>query len=237
MNDHSAINRRAACLTLFGLGGGLVAAGQSLAQEKKEKKATPRKPKTPLSFKNEDFYGPDGKFNEEAAKKAYLSLMRYFGYPVNENVRKNLSVTDFALGRFTEVGLGCVAWVSDKKGNYASLEVFLLPNQVIPEHWHVPVEAEGVTPKMESWIVRYGATFTYGEGEPAKTLSVKVPQAEAEFLTVKHETPLRPGEVTGITKPLEKHWQQAGTEGCILTEVSTFHTGAAVRFTNPKIKF
>ena len=56
-------------------------------------------------------------------------------------------------------------------------------------------------------------------------------------MTVLKEKPLKPGEVTGISRPMEKHWQQAGPEGCILTETSTFHTGAAVRFTNPKIKF
>jgi hypothetical protein len=30
---------------------------------------------------------------------------------------------------------------------------------------------------------------------------------------------------------------QAGPQGAIFTEFSTFHTGEAVRFTDPKIKF
>ncbi len=94
-----------------------------------------------------------------------------------------------------------------------------------------------MAPKLESWTVRYGTTFAYGEGEPTPRLSVTLHEKEKPFLTVMHETPLRPGEVTGIRKPLEKHWQQAGPEGCILTETSTYHTPAAVRFTNPAIKF
>ena len=228
------LTRRALC-TLGTLAGAVLASGHAVAGQPPV--ATPgRKRKAPLVFRNEDFYR-DGKFDEEAAKRAYFELCRYFGYPLYESVRKNLFVTDFALGRFTEVGLGAVVWMNEKEANYASLEVFLLPAQVIPEHWHVAVDSEGVRPKMESWTVRYGVTFAYGEGEPTPRLSVSLHEKEKPFLTVMHETPLGPGEVTGIRKPLEKHWQQAGPEGCILTETSTYHTPAAVRFTNPAIKF
>jgi D-lyxose ketol-isomerase len=108
---------------------------------------------------------------------------------------------------------------------------------MIPEHWHVAVEAEGVKPKMESWVVRYGTTFTYGEGEPTDQIAVKIPEIEAKYVTVRSEKQLRPGEATGVKKPMEKHWQQAGPEGVILSEVSTYHTGAAVRWTDPRIKF
>jgi len=239
MHDTPRIGRRAACLSLFGLGGGLLAAGHALGQEKSDKPKTKgtKKPRTPPVFNNADFYGPDGKFNEEAAKKAYLTLCRYFGYPMNETIRKNVFVADFGLGHFTEVGLGGVLWLSDKEASYASIEVFLLPNQMIPEHWHVPIEGEGVKPKMESWIVRYGSTFTYGEGEAAAKPAVTIHEIQAKHVTVMHEKAVRPGEVAGVGKVGEKHWQQAGPEGCILTEVSTYHTGAAVRFSDPKIKF
>jgi hypothetical protein len=232
--QHDKIGRRAACAALLGAGGSLLAAGAAPAQPEPRPR---RRGRSLPVFANGDFYDAAGKFNQEAAKKAYLALCRWFGYPANENFRKNLSVTDFALGRFTEVGLGCCVWVDDKKGNYCTLEIVLLPNQMIPEHWHVALEAEGVPAKMESWLVRYGATFTYGEGEPAKSLAVKIPEKEKAFVTVRHETPLRPGEVTGISHPLEKHWQQAGPEGAIITEISTYHAGAAVKFTDPAIKF
>ena len=239
MHDTPRIGRRAACLSLFGLGGGLLAAGHALGQEKSDKPKTKgtKKPRTPPVFNNADYYGPDGKFNEEAAKKAYLTLCRYFGYPVTDNLRKNLFVTDYGLGCFTELGLAAAVWVNEKESNYASLEVLLLPNQMIPEHWHVAVEAEGVKPKMESWVVRYGSTFTYGEGPPVAKPAVKIHPLQAKHVSALCEKALRPGEVAGVSKIGEKHWQQAGPEGCILTEVSTYHTGAAVRFTDPKIKF
>jgi D-lyxose ketol-isomerase len=234
MTKKAKIGRRAACAGMIGAGGSLLLGGSAKAARPRAGRVVVASPKT---YCNADFYDAAGKFNEKAAKDAYFQLMQEAGYPISENVRKNLGVTDFALGRFTEVGLGCVVWVSDKVGNYASLEIFLLPNQIIAEHWHVPLEGEGVTAKMESWIVRWGTTFTYGEGKPTAKLGVKIPASEAKFLTVKHEKRLDVGEVTGISKSGEKHWQEAGPQGAIITEVSTYHTGAAVRFTNPKIKF
>lgn len=235
MNRRILIGRRAACGSFLGLGAGLLFGRSTSAKDRTGEKAT-KKPKT-LSFDNSKFYHPDGKFDEDAAKQAYLRLCKHFGYPVPESVRKNLAVTDFALGKFTEAGLAYVIWVDEKEAGYASLEVFLLPGQMIPEHWHVALEEEKVPPKMESWLVRYGETFAYGDGAPTENPHVKVPQCQAEFVTVRHETPIRPGEVAGVKSPLEKHWQVAGPEGCILTEISTYHTGAAVKFTDPKIKF
>lgn len=229
--------RRAA---LLGIGGGVlagVARAATGADAPAETPAPSARRREPLVFENRSFYTADGMFDEAAAKRAYFRLCRWFGYPIHDNLRNNLFVTDFALGRFVEVGLGCLVWVDELKGNYCSLEIFLLPGQMIPEHWHVAVEDQGVAPKLESWIVRYGKTFTYGEGEPTATLSVSIAESEKPFVTVRCEKPLSVGEVTGIAKPMEKHWQLAGPEGCILTEVSTYHAPAAVRFTNPKIKF
>ena len=41
-------------------------------------------------YSNADFYTADGKFNEEAAKKAYFDMMQRFNYPVNDTIRKNI---------------------------------------------------------------------------------------------------------------------------------------------------
>jgi D-lyxose ketol-isomerase len=182
------------------------------------------------------FYN-NGEFSQDAAKQAYFTLMNAACFPISDFVRQNLWVADFSLGRFNEVGLGGVFWTNEKKWNYASIEIFLLPNQMIPEHWHVAIESVGVSPKMESWVVRYGTSFTYGEGEPTTDLKANIHPHEAQHISVKNETVLNVGQTTGLTKPLEKHWMQAGQQGAIVTEVSTYHTGDAVKFTNPKIKF
>ena len=233
MKDSLHVKRRTACASMLGIGGTLLLGEQSFSalRRSSEKKTAD------LSFENSDFYDQGGKFSQDAAKQAYCKLMKAAGVPISDFVRKNLWVADFSLGRFNEIGLGGVFWTNQKEWNYASVEIFLLPNQMIPEHWHIAIESAGVTPKMESWIVRYGTSYTYGEGEPATKVQATIHEREAEHITVKNETVLNVGQTTGITKPLEKHWMQAGAQGAIVTEVSTYHTGDAVKFTNPKIKF
>ncbi len=232
MKNDQRIERRTVCAALLGTGASALFADQLHAEAKPKAKGQRR-----LKYKNSDFYTSDGKFDEAAAKAACLKLMDVAGVSVSDFVRENLWVADLGLGRFTEVGFGGVFWVNEKKWNYASIDIFLLPNQMIPEHWHVALESENVKPKMESWVVRYGTSYTYGEGDPTSKMGVKIHDREAKFVTVKNETVLGVGDVTGLTRPLEKHWMQAGPAGAIVTEVSTYHTGDAVRFTNPDIKF
>jgi len=234
MMSDKRIGRRAACAAFLGVSGGLLTAGSALAKPRHYKIVAAA---SPLTFSNSQFYDAQGKFKEEAAKKAYFRLMEVAGYPISDRVRKDLWVTDFGLGHFVEIGLGGVTWVNEKEGNYASIEIFLLPNQMIPEHWHVPLEGENVKTKMESWVVRWGTTYTYGEGEPTAKIAVPIPKSQEKYVTVKHETRLNVGESTGVKKLGEKHWQEAGPEGAIVTEISTYHTGAAVRFADPSIKF
>ena len=231
MRESSILDRREACVGMLGCVGGLWVMGQSHGAE------PAKKPPQIPDWRNEMFYDADGNFQELVAKNAYLDLCQKLGCPPCDNLRENLAVSDFALGRFTEVGLGYLVWVNEREANYASIEIVLLPGQMIPEHWHIALDDQNVTPKMESWIVRGGSTYTYGEGKPTRPISVTIPDCQKEFTTVMRETLLRPGQVTGITKPLEKHWQLAGPHGCVLTEVSTYHSGAAVRFNDPKIAF
>jgi D-lyxose ketol-isomerase len=226
------IGRRAACATVFGIGGGLLLAGDASAAAWTRRRAV-----APAALNNASFYDAQGKFKPETAKEVYLRFLEAAPYPIPERLRKEIWVSDFGLGHFTEVGLAGMFWVNNQKDNYTSLDFFLLPGQMIPEHWHVPLPADNVPVKMESWHVRWGSTYTYGEGEPADKLAVKIPECEQKYVTVRHEKALKLGDVAGLTRPQQKHWQQAGPEGAIVTETSTFHSGAAVRFTDPRIKF
>ncbi len=182
-----------------------------------------------------EFYDASGKFNEETAKAAYLDFLQQSGYPVNDAIREKLWVSDFNLGRFTEVGLGGIIWWGDEKHNFTGLDAFLLPGQIIPEHWHV--KAGNIPEKMEAWLVRQGEVYAYAEGEPTPNRRAKIGNGDAVNMTAKSERVLRVGEIAGISRPLEKHWMQAGPQGAIFTEFSTFHTGAAVKFTDPQIRF
>ncbi len=232
MSKDLKIGRRAACATVLGIGGGLLLAGNASAAPLLRRRVV-----VSAALNNADFYDAQGKFKPEAAKAAYFRFLETAPYPIPERLRKEIWVSDFGLGRFTEVGLGGMFWVNNQKDNYTSLDFFLLPGQMIPEHWHVPLPAENVAVKMESWHVRWGSTYTYGEGEPAAKLGVKIPECEEKYVTVRHEKALKLGDVAGLTRPEQKHWQQAGSEGAIVTETSTFHSGAAVRFTDARIKF
>ncbi|MBN1420185.1 MAG: hypothetical protein JXP34_15505 [Planctomycetes bacterium] len=184
---------------------------------------------------NGRFYGADGKFDEEAAKAAYIDFLREAGYPVNDTIAGKMWASDFGLGRFTEAGLGGIIWWGDETYNFSSLDAFLLPGQIIPEHWHVK---EGSIPeKMEAWLVRYGEMYVYREGDPTPAIQATLSEADAANMTVKSEKILQVGDATGISHPLEKHWMQAGPEGAIFSEFSTYHSGTAVRFTDAKVRF
>ncbi len=181
------------------------------------------------------FYDAAGKFDAEAAKKVYLDFMAQAGYPVTDDIAKKLFVTDFALGRFTEAGRACIVWWGDQKYNFSSLDAFLLPGQIIPEHWHV--KQGDIPEKMEAWLCRYGEIYGYAEGDPTPDMKAKLAAADAANITMKHETVLKVGDIAGIKHPLEKHWMAAGPTGLIFSEFSTYHTGEAVKFTDGEIKF
>lgn len=183
----------------------------------------------------QQFYDASGTFDQEAARRAYLDFLQQSGYPVNDTIRKKLWVSDFGLGRFAETGLGGIIWWGDEKHNFTGLDAFLLPGQIIPEHWHV--EVRSIPAKMEAWLVRFGEIYAYAEGAPTPHMKAKPAAADAASLTVKSERILGVGDIAGIARPLEKHWMQAGPQGAIFTEFSTFHAGEAVRFTDAKIKF
>ena len=184
---------------------------------------------------NRRFYDATGIFSQEAARAVYLDFLRARGYPVNETIAGKLWTTDFGLGRFTKTGLGVIVWWGDEKYNYSGLDAFLLPGQLIPEHWHEQVR--GIPAKMESWLVRSGEIYAYAEGTPTPNAKARLSAADAVHTTAKCERILRVGDIAGLAQPLEKHWMQAGPEGAIFTEFSTFHTGEAVRFTDTKVKF
>ena len=93
--------------------------------------------KKSIAFDNSFFYDRDGKFVEERGKDAYIALMEYHGYPVYEGIREKLWVSDYGTGQFAKLGLGAVMWVNEEKDHYMLMDLYLLPNQMLPEHWHL----------------------------------------------------------------------------------------------------
>jgi len=184
--------------------------------------------KNALVFENADFY-TDGKFNEEAAKDAIISLMRYYNYPVGAKTREQLWISDYGTGRFAELGLAAIMYVNDTKDLYMLQDLFLLPHQMLPEHWHE--KPENYPAKMEGWLVRNGASYIVGEGEDnlANFSEIKIPAAHEGGVTVKNVILACPGDFVPLSKVFTHHWQFAGDEGAIITEVANVHDGGAVR--------
>jgi D-lyxose ketol-isomerase len=185
--------------------------------------------------KNSDFY-KDGKLDQEAAKKAYFDMMKDFDYPIPASLREGLWVLDFALGHFAEAGMGGIFWINqnEKDGGYLGHEIYLLPGQMIPEHWHVKTEAGPA--KMEAWHLRHGGVTLMGEGDATPNAEQFIPPGEVKCTTVRRATTLQPGGIGKLDRVEGKHFMVGGPKGCIVTEYATFHDMKGLRFTNPDVK-
>jgi hypothetical protein len=186
------------------------------------------------AFNNADFY-KDGKFDAEAAKDAIITLIKHYNFPLNAKTREQLWVSDYGTGKFTEVGLAAIMVVNEERDRYMLQAIFLLPGQMLPEHWHEKPAGDAPA-KMEGWYVHNGSTYTVGEGEDnlAAFPEIKIP-ASHSAVTARHATKLTPGEFSKLSKVLEHHWQIAGPQGAILYEVANLHTNSCVKHLVPSI--
>ncbi len=184
--------------------------------------------KPSVKFDNASFYGKDGKFDEGKAKDAYIALMKFHGYPVPDKAKDLLWVTDYGKGKFTEFGLGCIMWKNNDKDRYMLMDIYLLPNQMLPEHWHEQTKENPA--KLEGWLIRYGLSHVVGEGEPNLGKDVKVPAChDGGKVTVQHEVAAGPYVFVPLNRAGAHHWQLAGPEGAIITEVANVHDNNGVR--------
>lgn len=223
----SQMNRRS-LLQAAGSVAGLAAVGAASAAETCPV-AGAAKPK--LAFDNASFY-EGGKFSLEKAKDAVLELCKYHNYPIFPGLREGLWVSDYGVGHFAEVGLAAFMFCNNEEDRYMMLEIFLLPNQMLPEHWHVESEKNPV--KMEGWLVRWGLSHIVGIGEPNLSKEIVIPKSHmGGKVTVEHETIAKPGTFVKLAKAGSRHWQFAGPEGAIITEVANVHTNPAVRHSDP----
>ena len=196
-------------------------------------------------------YYKDGKFDAAKGKQAYFAMMKRFNVPVYEALVKDEGyfwVLDFNKGDFDSYGMGGVFWSNTKMpGNYGYLghEIYLLPNQSIPEHRHlVTKDDKGATipAKEESWMVRNG--YVYGFSEVGEPNLDKYPEAKAllsrvqiPYLKSLHvEKWVADGRTHVMPKTETWHFMMAGPEGAIVSEYATYHDGAGLRFSVPGAK-
>ncbi len=179
---------------------------------------------------NDNFY-KDGKFDEEAAKDAVVAMCKRMNYHMFPDLREKLWVSDYGTGQFTKLGLAAYFFANQSEGGtYMMLDIFLMPNQMLPEHWHLEGDL-GIT-KNEGWLVRWGKSYIGGVGDKNTDdfPHIKVPKCHCNGTTTTHHiVEATPGMFVPLAKVGTRHWQYGGPEGAILTEVANYHTGSAVR--------
>jgi D-lyxose ketol-isomerase len=185
------------------------------------------------AWKNEDFY-KDGKFDPEAAKKAYYTLMEFHKFPIMPVLKTDqFWVQDFGIGSFIDTGMAGIFYINDKRDDYLLHDIWLLPGQMIPEHCHVKTDS---APKMEAWLVRHGMAWIYSVGEPNEGDEDRIPPSHRKIAVARSAKKTMPGEVVKLEVVEQKHFMLAGPQGAIVTEVATYHDGAGLRFTHQAAK-
>ena len=235
MKNKDSISRRK-LLAVTAAGVAATVGGSSVLAQ--QRNILPQRRNRPaLQFDNASFYDKDGKFDVEKGKDAIITLCRYHGYQVYPKFREQLWVSDYGVGKFTELGLACVIHVNHVAGesSYMMLDIFLLPNQMLPEHWHLkPENVPGCAQKDEGWLIRWGKSYIVGVGEANLPPEVVVPKCHMDgTVTVHHCVEANVGDFTPLAEIGTRHWQLAGKQGVILTEVANAHDGPSVRHSDP----
>jgi D-lyxose ketol-isomerase len=162
--------------------------------------------------------------------------MKYHGYPVFPGVKEKLWVSDYGTGQFTTLGLAACMFKNNEQDRYMLMDLYLLPGQMLPEHWHEKTDKNPV--KMEGWLVRHGLSHIVGEGEPNLDPSVVIPKCHMDgSATVKHAAIAKPGDFVPLNRAGAHHWQFGGPEGAILTEVANVHDDTGVRHADKNLVF
>ena len=206
-------------------------------QDKTEKKVIIESVKTEkkeLKFTNEQFYDSNGAFLEEKAKDALMAMLEYHNYPIFDGLRDRIWLTDYNKGNYAELGLASVMFVNNEKDKYMLMDIFLLPGQMLGEHMHF--EADGNPAKLEGWLIRHGKSYVAGVGENNRDQfpQVVVPKSHWDGkVSTNHIIEANEGDFASLAKVESPHWQMAGPEGVVITEVGNVHTNAGVKRSDP----
>ena len=180
-------------------------------------------------FTNADFY-ENGKFDQETAMNAFKDMFAFYDVPFTELMAKEMWVTDFGLGDFENVGMGGIFWVNDVEHGYFAHAIYLLPNQMIPEHAHVQTT---YPPKFESWMVNKGWVYNFSVIGDETPNCPAIPAGHGPIQS-KNFVIQKIGDVVHLKKAETFHFLLAGPEGAIVDEWASYHDNAGLRFTNKK---
>ncbi|WP_455632074.1 hypothetical protein [Parabacteroides sp.] len=185
------------------------------------------------TYTNADFY-KDGVFQKEVAKQAVKELILRHGELWTAQIEQNFWVSDFGLGDYEHVGLASVTWVNDSIYGYFAMTMYLLPEQMIPEHIHRPVTGVPAKPaKYESWKVLRGWIYNFSEvGETMQDMPI-IPRSFGNIRSKNFRT-VRAGETDRLKQLETYHFMMAGNEGAIVDEYGVHHDRRGWFSSNPK---
>ena len=198
-------------------GMGLVAC--TAESKKTEQVMTQEKATYQKKYTNADFY-KDGKFDQEAAKKAFLDMFEFYGVPYTPLMEKDIW--------FTDLGMGGIFWVNDPEYGYFAHAIYLLPGQMIPEHAHVKTAFPA---KHESWMVNHGWVYNFSEVGEETPNAPAVPASHGPIKS-KNFVKQNVGDVLRLKELGTFHFMMAGPEGAIVDEWACYHDNDGLRFTN-----
>lgn len=213
------------------------------------------------SMTKSDLYSK-GSLDIQKTKDAYFKMLADFNYPIPDILKTDdFWVCDFEQGDILALGMSGIFWINEKgeykssgagnySGDYADQsfgyllhEIYLLPGQTLPEHNHLG-GPENMGPKMESWQVRYGEVYFFGQYKHGDELLIsEAPENmrpwgfgedwfKSKYISKRDA---KTNQMYTLKDPEAWHGQKAGPKGAIVTEVATFHNH--VQFSKPGMKF
>jgi len=184
-------------------------------------------------YTNDEFY-KDGVFQKSVARQAMFEMFDRFNYSLAPILPEHPDfwVEDFGIGDFERCGMGGIFWLNNKEYRYFGHEIYLLPFQMIPEHYHVA--AEDLPAKHETWQVRHGSIFNFsfgGEQTPEVTAMLPKSQLDAGAINCFNYKEMFLGDMDALAELEQKHFMMAGPEGAIVTEYACYHSPDGLRLT------
>jgi len=165
-----------------------------------------------------------------AAREMALGYFRKAGIIITSVEAENIEIADFGLSDLEKIGLEVLVYVNTQR--VCAKELVMFPGQTCPEHVHP--SKTGVSGKEETFRCRWGQVFLYVDGEGNAEPFTDLLGAHAEYLKVRHEIVLNPGEQYTL-QPDTKHWFRASEHGAVVSEFSTTSTDDQDVFTDPNI--
>jgi D-lyxose ketol-isomerase len=166
----------------------------------------------------------------DMARKIAIEYYRKAGLVITAAEQHNIEVADFGLSELEKIGLEVLVYVNTDR--VCAKELVMFPGQTCPEHLHPTIN--GVAGKEETFRCRWGKVYLYVNGPANSKGFVEGLDEHADYLKVRHEVVLLPGEQYTIM-PDTLHWFRAGEEGAVVSEFSTRSTDDQDIFTDPRI--